>query len=441
MCGQCGILAGNIISNEMRTFALNLKMNVFRGRDSTGIVSVTKPLLIDQGKGKKQRYKPMKAAVWKEPRDAWAFFAYNDLDPKGNKKTMLEGIDKRLMMGHCRSATIGDVTAKNAHPFVAGNLIGMHNGTIKKAFKYSKDFDTDSEAFFNLINEVGIKDAIEEVNGFSSAYAIQYFDKSTNLFHVVRNADRPLWFVYTKSRGALLWSSEEVDIRYAAKKTGLELEDKSFQPKVNELLTFDLSKHNPHAEFTTEDVTPKKVYSAYRAPPSTQIGGPNALAGRVHEYNHSIQEYVYNHDRSRRWNVTKKQNEYYHNGMWVGEHVTALVPLNDDIPIGKAETERFVGPDQVVFIGFQGRNHMKKDFDAILMNGCSNCGVQPSADYPDIEYKIGWHSHTEFFCPDCSDHPDAQKFLIRHQNKKPKVRDEDSPTFVETQDIHPNVDM
>lgn len=441
MCGQCGILAGSIITTEMKAFVLNLKMNVFRGRDSTGVVSVTRPTLIDQGKGKKQRYKPMKASIWKEPRDAWAFFAYNDLDPKSHKKTLFDGGDKRLMMGHCRSATIGEVTAKNAHPFVAGNIIGMHNGTIKKKFKYSDDFETDSEAFFNLINDVGVKDAVAEVDGYSSAYAIQFFDKSTNLFHVVRNADRPLVFVYTKSRGALLWSSEEIDLRYAAKKAGLELEDKSFQPKVNELMTFDLSKTNPHGEYALEDITPKKAYTPYRAP-STPTGGQNDLVGRVRNY----QEYQYNADHTRRFCVQTNKWQYLHKGIWHNEWPSALTELNDDIPIGKAETtealapeKKFVGPEQVVFIGFQGRNHMKKDFENILMNGCANCGTQPSVEDPDIEYKVGWYNHTEFFCEECCQHPDAQKFLIRHQNKKPETPDEDSP-FVETQDVDPNED-
>lgn len=443
MCGQCGILAGNIITQEMKTFILNLKLNVFRGRDSTGVVSVTKPLLLDN-KGRKPKYKPMKASIWKEPRDAWAYFAYNDLDPKDVKKSLIDGVDKRLMMGHCRSATIGDVTAKNAHPFVAGNIIGMHNGTIKKSFKYSKDFETDSEAFFNLINDVGIKDAIEEVDGYSSAYAIQYFDKSTNLFHVVRNADRPLVFVYTSGRGALLWSSEEADLRYAAKKTGLTLEDKAFQPSVNTLLTFDLSKDNPHKEFITEDIAPKKVYTPYRAPPSIPTSGTNSSVGTARAY----QEYSYNKDHSRRWNVRRSEWEKYHNGNWIYDPLyntkpaktqTALFPLNDDIPIGKSETSKYVGPEQVVFIGFQGRNHMKKDFENILLNGCCNCTAQPDIDEPDIEYKIGWHSHTDFFCEACSEHPDTQKFLIKYQNKKPAVPDEDSP-FVPTQDVDPNED-
>ena len=50
----------------------------------------------------------------------------------------------RAIIGHNRSATIGNITKDNAHPFRKGDLVGVHNGTIH-SLKQSNG-STDSEA-------------------------------------------------------------------------------------------------------------------------------------------------------------------------------------------------------------------------------------------------------------------------------------------------------
>jgi glucosamine 6-phosphate synthetase-like amidotransferase/phosphosugar isomerase protein len=60
----------------------------------------------------------------------------------------------KCLIGHNRSATFGNVIRKNAHPFIAGEIIGAHNGTLanKSALLDGYKYDTDSEALFNSIN-------------------------------------------------------------------------------------------------------------------------------------------------------------------------------------------------------------------------------------------------------------------------------------------------
>lgn len=460
MCGQCGVMVNSFIQSEMNTFLWNLRLNYFRGKDSTGIVSYSAPSSLFK---KKTRRSPQVHA-WKEPRDAIGFLAYDDLDPKGVKEAMLSASDKRLMMGHCRAATVGKVTAKNAHPFSVGNIIGMHNGTIKKDFRGSKDYETDSEAFFALINEVGLKDALEEVESYSqTAYAIQYIDRSDNTFNVVRNSDRPLHFVYSSTRGALFWSSEEMDIRYAARKCGVTLETASFQPKPYQHMKFHLLDDQPHKQYDVTDLTPKKATTYYTGHSS----GTTASAGRSTSVwpagSTDAYKARYNHSGpSRRYDKTEKKWQVLRGTVWCDERPTtpttshaltnekrgarywdmrknAYVYLDEDgrdidpeVPIGKAEQEKFAKTNRMVFSGFQDEQLLFRDFERILMNGCANCETQPDINDPDIELKIGWNNHNTFLCEECCKDPNVSNFFVKYRAKP-----DETP---EVQDVDPNED-
>jgi len=82
------------------------------------------------------------------------------------------------VIGHCRAKTSGDQNNNdNNHPFVCGNVIGIHNGSIRNDEKiyeihkndFTKRGDCDSEAIFHLLNLFAKKgpiniDAVMEVN-------------------------------------------------------------------------------------------------------------------------------------------------------------------------------------------------------------------------------------------------------------------------------------
>lgn len=117
----------------------------------------------------------------------------------------------QVYIGHNRSKTTGDSTRKCAHPFMFDDVLGAHNGTIdfqnKNRMEKGSDFKTDSEAIFHNIQCHGIGDTIGRIEA-SEAYALTWYDKRDNTMNVIRNKERPLWYIYTKNRRCMFWASE-----------------------------------------------------------------------------------------------------------------------------------------------------------------------------------------------------------------------------------------
>lgn len=426
MCGQCGVIADWISQNETAMFKMLLRLNAFRGPHSTGVLGVSKP-------GLKSSKVPLKPTVWKEARDSWEYLYFADLDKKERKKELFTTTDKRLLMGHCRWATVGKISAKNAHPFVFPNVIGMHNGTIKKKFKGADDFETDSEALYKLINDVGPKEALQEVETFDSAYALQWFDLKNATVNFVRNDKRPLHFAYTQSRQALFWSSDKDDLEYAAKKTGINLSF-VFEPKPYILHQFDLSADVPHKEIGTTDLTPKKIQTHI----GTSTGGELGKRYDGGEFGKGFNYY----GNGRRWNHTLMREEIRVGTEWIPITAsTALIPWEDEDAQDAAAAEaiaeyakrrperktleRADGKTQDVFRGFNGRSLMYRDFEMILCRGCANCTQSPDINTEGLEYKIGWHDAQTFLCDQCMQNKNVQDFMVTWQNTEPQTVSED----------------
>src|SRR5690606_22559653 len=88
---------------------------------------------------------------------------------------ILNNISVDFIMGHVRAATKGSVNTKNAHPFIVGDRVGMHNGTLKDA-KYFHVDKTDSEMMFMDMSNRGIPEVLQDLNK-DSAHTIVVFDK------------------------------------------------------------------------------------------------------------------------------------------------------------------------------------------------------------------------------------------------------------------------
>lgn len=134
-------------------------------------------------------------------KDSAGMVLNNKIYKKGNKTTFRElvqelKINKQNVKGnvfiHTRAATVGALTADNAHPYLfeeegKPSMIFMHNGTIRNidalATKYNvdtKDCLTDSRKLGKIIYE-GNLDVLKEYTGAASI-AFYYLDKPEEVY-------------------------------------------------------------------------------------------------------------------------------------------------------------------------------------------------------------------------------------------------------------------
>ena len=220
MCGICGVYSTNFSTPEREIFQGLLLLNVWRGKDSTGVVRVNDP---------KDTTIPLvtsRRSIMASPGFISTKSGHELLfDPEKKNKAPY------ALIGHTRAATKGEVKLSNAHPFTFDNVCGVHNGTIKWMFDKSKDFDTDSEALYANINEHGIEKALNVVANSDPAYALVYVDRRDGTLNFVKNNDRPLYFTYLYNRTTLIWSSQREMIEFVLARRGTALNNSGWDPK------------------------------------------------------------------------------------------------------------------------------------------------------------------------------------------------------------------
>ena len=128
----------------------------------------------------------------------------------------------KVLIGHTRFATQGDITADNAHPFLIENILGAHNGHLYNTTDLVDDgVDAlDSRKLFKTIAKYGIKEAWKKVAG---AAALTFWDNETETINLVRNSERPLWIATTPNEDAIFWASESWMLTAAASRNNITL--------------------------------------------------------------------------------------------------------------------------------------------------------------------------------------------------------------------------
>lgn len=180
MCGLVAIIAktkSGFFYKDKTIFLQMLLSDMFRGLDSTGIFAVNKHGNVDTIKDK------LVAPTFINQPAVGKF-----LDKMIN--------DYHIMVGHNRKATMGGVTAETAHPFVEGNTVLVHNGTLTNHKKFS-DKTVDSHAICHNIDEKGYKETLKTIEG---AYALIWYSADKKTLYFCRNAERPLHLVETQDK-------------------------------------------------------------------------------------------------------------------------------------------------------------------------------------------------------------------------------------------------
>lgn len=257
MCGIVGIAIkskhGFTVKQEDIFYEL-LFADTLRGEDSTGIVVVEN----DGGFGyAKEAY----SAPW----------CVDEL----KKQTALKGVIARgkVMIGHNRKATVGKISAETAHPFVVDNkFIMVHNGTLH-GHRLLAQTDVDSEALAQhlapILNETldvpKMNEALGDVYG---AYAIAAYSQPQNKIFLLRNSQRPLFFVETDTFYA--WASEGAMLQWILSRNGVDLKKVEGEfVKEHQLLSIDLDTN----ELSREDLSPKKIIATSSGRVTGHTGG------------------------------------------------------------------------------------------------------------------------------------------------------------------------
>lgn len=188
MCGIVGLF-GKPDNSNINLFNIMFSTAITRGKDSSGVFSVDK----------ENKLKYIKDIVF--PIELILSKKYNEIVNQNSK----------LIVGHCRAATRGNVTQGNAHPFKYKHITLVHNGTLTSKMdvgdiKLKEKPDTDSESIAIFLAEYGVEETWKELNGDA---ALVWWDNITNKLYFIRNDKRPLHFSYSKNKERFYIASED----------------------------------------------------------------------------------------------------------------------------------------------------------------------------------------------------------------------------------------
>mgnify|MGYP001564862632 FL=1 len=246
MCGIVGYISVSkkgIQAFESRLFEELIIASSVRGRDATGIFKVDKRGNVFSIKGQGNPFALFQASN------------YNSFHISQKKEVI------KTLVGHNRFATSGDKSVKNAHPFLHGNIMLVHNGTVEEHSPLlRKDSpETDSDALCKSIDQIGLEKTLRIAWG---PMAIVFFNKKESTLNFYRNNGRPLYVCSI---------TKNMDYVFASEKPMLEwILDRNFnfksQKEVSEIPAYTLVSINLNSGQRKQQPI-DVVFSAGSSPP------------------------------------------------------------------------------------------------------------------------------------------------------------------------------
>lgn len=425
MCGICGVASHWLSQGEGDAFKQLLMVSQLRGPDSTGVFNIRKPAIVKRNGDKIKSYPYLYS---KDTDNASVFMDDWPLDDKAKKirKATFDPHDSIAMVGHCRAATVGDISVKNAHPFDYENVIGVHNGTIRSHARLPelKEFESDSAALYKSINDRGLHETLDRVGKFAGAYSLVYFDKREGTLNFIRNDERPMFFMYTSSGDTLYWASEAEFLQLVAHRRNIHTKEGQGIFSLKPMMLWSIKMGRGSNLFVKDNMSYEEVkINNYTQSPVTT----NATnAADAYEWNEAFgmvdtppaqKEYVYSQP-------AKPYETQADPHVWVSEAERTRVARANAIAktyhqTSSASTDS-KGPTP--YRGFNNQPITRDIFVKALKHGCALCCTPQNPDLVDIEHKIGWADPGLIICPECiGDKTDfVFQWLVNNVNEKPK---------------------
>lgn len=191
MCGHVGV-AGDILQLDKDVFTTLLFVDQLRGMDSTGVMA-------SKMNGEVNVHTSVQCAT-------------TFIHSKEYSEALIGNLN--VLLGHNRAATVGKIKHENVHPFIHGNIVGAHNGTLRRMHLLDdyKDFEVDSDCIFFNIHKNGLRDTVKKLDG---AFALVYYDTKEQKLVFIRNKERSFFYCFSTDKKRLYWASEKEMLNFA----------------------------------------------------------------------------------------------------------------------------------------------------------------------------------------------------------------------------------
>lgn len=264
MCGIVGIISkrkNGFTYPDQDTFKEMLICDAIRGEDSTGIFSVL-------GSGNAEWVK-----LGAKPHNLFGTSEYT----KWKEAVYSKG---RAMVGHNRKATQGGITNANTHPFVFGNTVLIHNGSIdnfrsllshREREKWGVEVDSHAAAILFARNDP--EKLLGEMRG---AFTFVWYNVLTKVLSFIRNDERPLYFANGQTK--VYFASEAGMLQWLLNRRNIETTISNLKPGV--LFQLNLEKEDLQWEHKKIPLASEKFVSVPNSTSSHTVPSPAEIARR-----------------------------------------------------------------------------------------------------------------------------------------------------------------
>jgi hypothetical protein len=236
MCGIVGVVSNYLSVKEKEIFSTLLYVDAVRGMDSTGVLVV----------GDK-----FESSIIKAVGSPMRLFAMPEWGEKVEKSN-----GPKLLLGHNRSATRGEVTIDNAHPFTHGPITLVHNGSLFTHSNLSdKEHNVDSDAIAYALAQGDIVEVSKKLHG---SYSLVWYNSDDRTINFARNKDRPMHFTTISNGATLIWASEKLMLEWVLDRNNYSGKVESTPP--NKHIKFPVK--GPYKEYDHRDIHEPETMAA-----------------------------------------------------------------------------------------------------------------------------------------------------------------------------------